>query len=56
MTIVTSRADKIETNTGSSLPVELQQVLSQFDKVFEVLTRLPPRRKHDHKIPLVDET
>lgn len=32
---------------------ELLQVLGQFDDIFQVLTKLPPHRAHDHHIPLV---
>ncbi|CAN6680565.1 unnamed protein product [Malus baccata var. baccata] len=32
---------------------ELQAVLKQFTDIFQVLTKLPPSREHDHHIPLV---
>ncbi|KAM2118242.1 hypothetical protein ACFX1R_011685 [Malus domestica] len=32
---------------------ELQAVLKQFDDIFQVPTKLPPPREHDHHIPLV---
>ena len=56
MTSVTPTANGIDSDAGHSLPLELQQLLSQFGKVFEVPIGLPPRRKHDHKIPLLDES
>lgn len=38
------------------LPPELQSLLNDFDDVFQIPTRLPPARLHDHKIPLTDES
>nr|GEV06803.1 hypothetical protein [Tanacetum cinerariifolium] len=39
-----------------SVSVEVEQVLTQFDEVFEVLKDLPPQRSHDHQIPLMPNT
>nr|GEU97977.1 hypothetical protein [Tanacetum cinerariifolium] len=39
-----------------SVSVEVKQVLTQFDKVFEVPKDLPPQRSHDHQIPLMPNT
>ncbi|GKC78356.1 putative mitochondrial protein [Tanacetum coccineum] len=35
---------------------EVEQVLTQIDKVFKVLKDLPPLRSHDHRIPLMPNT
>ncbi|GJU69087.1 transposon ty3-G gag-pol polyprotein [Tanacetum coccineum] len=35
---------------------EVEQVLIQFDEVFEVTKDLPPPRSHDHQIPLMPNT
>ena len=34
------------------IPVEVQALLEQYDKLFQEPTQLPPHRNHDHKIPL----
>nr|GEX14628.1 gypsy/Ty3 retroelement polyprotein [Tanacetum cinerariifolium]GEX15581.1 gypsy/Ty3 retroelement polyprotein [Tanacetum cinerariifolium] len=39
-----------------SVSAEVEQVLTQFDKVFEVPKDLPPQRSHDHQIPLMTNT
>lgn len=44
------------TMQSTSLPLELQNLLSDFDDVFQLPTCLPPVRLHDHRIPLVDES
>lgn len=38
----------------SSLPSELQDILSQFNTVFSPPTELPPLRSRGHKIPLLE--
>nr|GEX61992.1 hypothetical protein [Tanacetum cinerariifolium] len=35
---------------------EVEQVLTQFTKVFEIPKDLPPQRSHDHQIPLMPNT
>ena len=35
--------------------LQLQNLLQQYAKLFEEPTRLPPKRDHDHHIPLKDE-
>lgn len=35
------------------LPTEVQEVLQEFQELFCPPMSLPPRRAHDHKIPLV---
>ncbi|GJX36874.1 reverse transcriptase [Tanacetum coccineum] len=35
---------------------EVEQVLIQFDEVFEIPNDLPPQRSHDHQIPLMPNT
>ena len=35
---------------------ELNEVVPQFSDVFEVPKELPPRREHDHRIPLIEGT
>nr|GEW22175.1 hypothetical protein [Tanacetum cinerariifolium] len=39
-----------------SVSVEVEQVLTQFDKVFKIPKDLPPQRSHDHQIPLMPNT
>nr|GEZ70119.1 reverse transcriptase [Tanacetum cinerariifolium] len=39
-----------------SISAKVEQVLTQFDKVFEVTKDLPPQRSHDHQIPLMPNT
>ncbi|GJR56618.1 putative mitochondrial protein [Tanacetum coccineum] len=39
-----------------SVSAEVEQVLTQFDEVFEVPKDLPPQRSHDHQIPLMPNT
>ncbi|GJT54197.1 putative mitochondrial protein [Tanacetum coccineum] len=38
-----------------SVSAEVEQVLTKFDKVFEVPKDLPPQRSHDHQIPLMQK-
>lgn len=40
-----------DTTQGS----QLQKLLMEFDDIFQMSKGLPPSRKQDHKIPLVDE-
>ena len=35
---------------------ELQTLLDQFESLFDTPTGLPPKRSHDHQIPLKDES
>nr|GFB23141.1 retrotransposable element Tf2 [Tanacetum cinerariifolium] len=39
-----------------SVSAEVEQVLTQFNEVFEVPKELPPQRSHDHQIPLMPNT
>ncbi|GKA81036.1 gag-pol polyprotein [Tanacetum coccineum] len=39
-----------------SVSAEVEQVLTQFDEVFEIPKDLPPQRSHDHQIPLMPNT
>nr|GEU89675.1 gypsy/Ty3 retroelement polyprotein [Tanacetum cinerariifolium] len=39
-----------------SVSAKVEQVLIQFDEVFEVPKDLPPQRSHDHQIPLMPNT
>nr|GEW76284.1 hypothetical protein [Tanacetum cinerariifolium] len=39
-----------------SVSTKVEQVLTQFDEVFEVPKDLPPQRSHDHQIPLMTNT
>nr|GEX36698.1 retrotransposon-related protein [Tanacetum cinerariifolium] len=39
-----------------SVSAEVEQVLTQFNEVFEVPKDLPPQRSHDHQIPLMPNT
>ncbi|GJV70189.1 putative mitochondrial protein [Tanacetum coccineum] len=39
-----------------SVSAEVEQVLIQFDEVFEVPKDFPPQRSHDHQIPLMPNT
>lgn len=41
---------------NQSIPPELQDILNQFDSVFESPTELPPARPGDHQIPLLEGT
>ena len=36
------------------IPVELQELIQQYDKLFSAPTELPPSRACDHRIPLVE--
>ena len=45
---------QLESKVGCS--EEIQQVLSEYESVFDVPKELPPKRAHDHKIPLVPNT
>nr|GEX39470.1 retrotransposable element Tf2 [Tanacetum cinerariifolium] len=38
------------------ISAEVEQVLTQFTKVFEIPKDLPPQRSHDHQIPLMPNT
>ena len=40
----------------SKWPLDLQQLLASYTMIFEVPTKLPPKRSHDHKIPFIDES
>ena len=55
MTSSPATIDLTKDNKGSTVPWELQQLLAQVAEVFKVPTRLPPTRKQDHKIHLVDK-
>ena len=55
MTLVTSEVRGAKDNSDSSLLLELQQLLSQFVKVFKLPTELPFVRAQDHQIPLIDD-
>jgi hypothetical protein len=44
---------RMEVLQGSDSPTELSEVLAEFQDLFTPTDTLPPRRKHDHKIPLV---
>ncbi|OMO94502.1 reverse transcriptase [Corchorus capsularis] len=39
----------------TALPVDLQNLLTSYEFIFETPTTLPPSREHDHRIPLIDE-
>ena len=41
---------------GPETPIVVQNVLNQFQKIFDSPTRLPPRRSHDHAITLLPGT
>ena len=45
----------MSTTNGSEVVVrsEIEEVLEKYVDVFRVPTELPPKRDHDHKIPLV---
>ena len=45
---------KVGTNELAS--IQLHQLLQQYAKLFKEPVRLPPKRKHDHYIPLKDES
>ena len=36
------------------IPMELQELIQQYDKLFSAPTELPPSRACDHRIPLVE--
>eukprot|EP00252_Welwitschia_mirabilis_P002415 TRINITY_DN1235_c2_g1_i3.p1 TRINITY_DN1235_c2_g1~~TRINITY_DN1235_c2_g1_i3.p1 ORF type:complete len:434 (+),score=40.30 TRINITY_DN1235_c2_g1_i3:1161-2462(+) len=42
--------------TTEELPIDLQQLLQCFDDVFITSIRLPPKRSHDHHIPLLPDS
>ena len=39
--------------TETEIPVEIQQVIDQYQEVFKEPTELPPRRAYDHQITLM---
>ncbi|GKD67078.1 reverse transcriptase [Tanacetum coccineum] len=45
---------QIEETPATPIHPELQQVIAAYEDVFAIPTELPPRRYHDHKIPLVE--
>lgn len=38
------------------LPLNIQELLQKFDRVFSIPTELPPKRSHDHAIPVIEGT
>jgi hypothetical protein len=38
---------------SDSLPPELREVIQEFKDLFQATETLPPRRQHDHRIPLI---
>nr|GEU44734.1 Ty3/gypsy retrotransposon protein [Tanacetum cinerariifolium] len=44
----------MESSTNVNKEVDI--VLANFERVFEILTELPPQRSHDHRIPLIPNT
>nr|GEX39936.1 reverse transcriptase domain-containing protein [Tanacetum cinerariifolium] len=45
-----------QTESVGSVSAEVEQVLTQFNEVFEVPKDLPPQISHDHQIPLMPNT
>ena len=43
-------------STNTPYPLDLNQLLSNFSLVFQPPTILPPKRPHDHRIPLLPNT
>ena len=54
--IILGPQGSITSKENLSVPADLQQLLDQYSKLFEVPTTLPPARTHDHRIHLVDES
>ena len=42
--------------TKGTLPLDIQLLLDMYSMIFQAPAGLPPRRSHDHRIPLTDET
>ena len=49
-------ATLLQMDSESSGSKEVQLVLDEFEEVFEVPNELPPKRSHDHTIPLMPNT
>ena len=46
----------METEVRPEIPIPVQKVLNQFQKIFDSPIGLPPRRSHDHAITLLPGT
>lgn len=54
--LLTSEDQTTLTMQSNQLPLDLQDLLANFDDIFQVLTGLPPHQLQDHRIPLMDES
>ncbi|XP_071700601.1 uncharacterized protein [Rutidosis leptorrhynchoides] len=48
--------DKVDNNDKGKIHPRIELLLSQFEDIFAAPTELPPRRAHDHRIPLKEGT
>lgn len=42
-----------QTSSGTTVNAQLQELLAEFNGLFEEPVGLPPHRHHDHRIPLI---
>ncbi|GKB17144.1 retrotransposon-related protein [Tanacetum coccineum] len=56
MSVCVYPATLLKLEVNDSVPEEIVKVLQDYESVFEVPTGLPPRRSHDHTIPLIPNT
>ncbi|GKG61474.1 hypothetical protein Tco_0621183, partial [Tanacetum coccineum] len=56
MSVCVCLATYMQIEAGSSHSKDVKVVLKDFELVFDVPNELPPKRTHDHRIPLMPNT
>ncbi|GJW26149.1 reverse transcriptase [Tanacetum coccineum] len=56
MSVCVYPATLLKLEVNDLVPEEIVEVLQDYESVFEVATSLPPKRSHDHTIPLIPNT